>query len=137
MFFFFKQKTAYELRISDWSSDGCSSDLVAVEGLRGRMHDHVEAELQRPLDPGCGKGVVAGSEDAALAGEGRDGLQIDQLQQRIGRCLDPDEPGFRAHRRFQALQARHVDEAEVEARRSEEHTSELQSLMRISYAVFC
>src|SRR3546814_3337396 len=27
MFFFFKQKTAYELRISDWSSDGCSSDL--------------------------------------------------------------------------------------------------------------
>src|SRR3546814_4210409 len=29
-FFFFKQKTAYELRISDWSSDVCSSDLVAV-----------------------------------------------------------------------------------------------------------
>src|SRR3546814_8981041 len=28
MFFFFKQKTAYEMRISDWSSDGCSSDLV-------------------------------------------------------------------------------------------------------------
>src|SRR3546814_6491276 len=31
-FFFFKQKTAYEMRISDWSSDVCSSDLV-VEGL--------------------------------------------------------------------------------------------------------
>src|SRR3546814_12574081 len=31
MFFFFKQKTAYEMRISDWSSDVCSSDLVAVE----------------------------------------------------------------------------------------------------------
>src|SRR3546814_15880969 len=29
-FFFFKQKTAYELRISDWSSDVCSSDLVAI-----------------------------------------------------------------------------------------------------------
>src|SRR3546814_1826426 len=28
-FFFFKQKTAYEMRISDWSSDVCSSDLVA------------------------------------------------------------------------------------------------------------
>src|SRR3546814_3111831 len=28
--FFFKQKTAYEMRISDWSSDVCSSDLVAV-----------------------------------------------------------------------------------------------------------
>src|SRR3546814_4958462 len=31
MFFFFKQKTAYEMRISDWSSDVCSSDLVSIE----------------------------------------------------------------------------------------------------------
>src|SRR3546814_2458783 len=30
LFFFFKQKTAYELRISDWSSDVCSSDLVPI-----------------------------------------------------------------------------------------------------------
>src|SRR3546814_1066830 len=29
LFFFFKQKTAYEMRISDWSSDVCSSDLIA------------------------------------------------------------------------------------------------------------
>src|SRR3546814_8265487 len=35
LFFFFKQKTAYELRISDWSSDVCSSDLlVAADRLR-------------------------------------------------------------------------------------------------------
>src|SRR3546814_18544864 len=43
MFFFFKQKTAYEMRISDWSSDVCSSDLLAchpatlcanIKGLR-------------------------------------------------------------------------------------------------------
>src|SRR3546814_1409014 len=33
MFFFFKQKTAYEMRISDWSSDVCSSDLLHI-GLR-------------------------------------------------------------------------------------------------------
>src|SRR3546814_7883956 len=32
MFFFFKQKTAYEMRISDWSSDVCSSDLVSITG---------------------------------------------------------------------------------------------------------
>src|SRR3546814_9017125 len=32
-FFFFKQKTAYEMRISDWSSDVCSSDLLAVSIL--------------------------------------------------------------------------------------------------------
>src|SRR3546814_8819749 len=30
LFFFFKQKTAYEMRISDWSSDVCSSDLIAA-----------------------------------------------------------------------------------------------------------
>src|SRR3546814_4923922 len=32
VFFFFKQKTAYEMRISDWSSDVCSSDLHSVQG---------------------------------------------------------------------------------------------------------
>src|SRR3546814_3627434 len=32
-FFFFKQKTAYEMRISDWSSDVCSSDLVDIEAV--------------------------------------------------------------------------------------------------------
>src|SRR3546814_1877511 len=37
MFFFFKQKTAYEVRISDWSSDVCSSDL-ACHCLRGNIH---------------------------------------------------------------------------------------------------
>src|SRR3546814_1434631 len=52
-FFFFKQKTAYEMRISDWSSDVCSSDLrqrlVAILGLVG---------LQRVADPGAGVVVV-------------------------------------------------------------------------------
>src|SRR3546814_4056863 len=33
LFFFCKQKTAYEMRISDWSSDVCSSDLVVAEGV--------------------------------------------------------------------------------------------------------
>src|SRR3546814_4329286 len=36
VFFFFKQKTAYEMRISDWSSDVCSSDLAA--GIDPRRH---------------------------------------------------------------------------------------------------
>src|SRR3546814_5475319 len=35
LFFFFKQKTAYEMRISDWSSDVCSSDLEGSEGEAG------------------------------------------------------------------------------------------------------
>src|SRR3546814_2836680 len=38
-FFFFKQKTAYEMRISDWSSDVCSSDLPALlEHRAGNLH---------------------------------------------------------------------------------------------------
>src|SRR3546814_10302044 len=36
-FFFFKQKTAYEMRISDWSSDVCSSDLRRETALRARF----------------------------------------------------------------------------------------------------
>src|SRR3546814_19829931 len=40
MFFFFKQKTAYEMRISDWSSDVCSSDLIYfVANGRRRAED--------------------------------------------------------------------------------------------------
>src|SRR3546814_3777679 len=47
-FFFFKQKTAYEMRISDWSSDVCSSDLHA--GHRGRN----VPSLQEGADGGVG-----------------------------------------------------------------------------------
>src|SRR3546814_3085101 len=41
--FFFKQKTAYEMRISDWSSDVCSSDLAAGERLHGTLLVPVQA----------------------------------------------------------------------------------------------
>src|SRR3546814_1643105 len=37
--FFFKQKTAYEMRISDWSSDVCSSDLIHSDGHRPMLRD--------------------------------------------------------------------------------------------------
>src|SRR3546814_10574221 len=54
--FFFKQKTAYEMRISDWSSDVCSSDLHAAEIKPGEL---VESEaktlLGLGLAPGLGK----------------------------------------------------------------------------------
>src|SRR3546814_1846328 len=45
LFFFFKQKTAYEMRISDWSSDVCSSDLASNECCR---------QAARPRDRGRG-----------------------------------------------------------------------------------
>src|SRR3546814_3857931 len=37
IFFFFKQKTAYEMRISDWSSDVCSSDLLALRVVQAQV----------------------------------------------------------------------------------------------------
>src|SRR3546814_6878056 len=43
LFVFFKQKTAYELRISDWSSDVCSSDLVLAGGPLGIMQACMDA----------------------------------------------------------------------------------------------
>src|SRR3546814_3352703 len=46
LFFFFKQKTAYEMRISDWSSDVCSSDLRARDRRRGQRQ-HMDIGLQR------------------------------------------------------------------------------------------
>src|SRR3546814_5157137 len=49
LFFFFKQKTAYEMRISDWSSDVCPSDLQAVE--RPEHRDEVLAD-RGLADPG-------------------------------------------------------------------------------------
>src|SRR3546814_1684502 len=45
-FFFFKQKTAYEMRISDWSSDVCSSDLV------GKVHHQHAITLTRLIELG-------------------------------------------------------------------------------------
>src|SRR3546814_9465858 len=47
IFFFFKQKTAYEMRISDWSSDVCSSDLVT---MRDGCRIAVDLWLPQPLD---------------------------------------------------------------------------------------
>src|SRR3546814_10842661 len=66
--FFFKQKTAYEMRISDWSSDVCSSDL-----LHHDEHRHlcavlrcIESLLDREL-PGV-EGQLRLGEDAAISG---------------------------------------------------------------------
>src|SRR3546814_10306064 len=52
MLFFFKQKTAYEMRISDWSSDVCSSDLAEDAGASAAQHI---GHLPRPV--GLGRGA--------------------------------------------------------------------------------
>src|SRR3546814_7606505 len=55
-FFFFKQKTAYEMRISDWSSDVCSSDLLFgdQETMRDRTDDDRADRLFDPRRAQCG-----------------------------------------------------------------------------------
>src|SRR3546814_10009544 len=53
-FFFFKQKTAYEMRISDWSSDVCSSDLARIhaqEVVAVQSRVHVDVQMRHLL--GC------------------------------------------------------------------------------------
>src|SRR3546814_1274211 len=101
---FFKQKTSYDLRISDWSSDVCSSDLLPdrpVELIAKREFGVAESVLaQRDL-----------ADDAFVA-------LLDDLDPVVAIQIGQPHFGF-------------------EPVRSEEHTSELQSLMRISYAVFC
>src|SRR3546814_6265762 len=51
IFFFFKQKTAYEMRISDWSSDVCSSDLRARVGSEALVVRQSALELLRDVNP--------------------------------------------------------------------------------------
>src|SRR3546814_3899696 len=50
IFFFFKQKTAYEMRISDWSSDVCSSDLPRGGAVRGANHSRTNPASTIPRD---------------------------------------------------------------------------------------
>src|SRR3546814_10638971 len=56
--FFFKQKMAYELRISDWSSDVCSSDLICRRHLPAVVERDALAQLEDPLG-GVGVGLPA------------------------------------------------------------------------------
>src|SRR3546814_7772737 len=70
MFFCFKQYAAYELRISDWSSDVCSSDLIAP-----RRRQHADRAGDR-LDDAGGDGIAAMQVDHALQVVGEIGTML-------------------------------------------------------------
>src|SRR3546814_1060149 len=169
LFFFFKQKTAYEMRISDWSSDVCSSDLLFLL----QHHDRQRGRHFGALDAGAGHGNrvqgpglvradrllsgVAGilkchgrqcqceqqctAQAAQTSDANPDHVTLPSDQRSVGGLPSawPTMPAptsgscigaRRRHGRNPANAGLH------EIGRSEEHTSELQSLMRISYAVF-
>src|SRR3546814_5821868 len=93
-FFFFKQKTAYEMRISDWSSDVCSSDLLvgAEESQLGELLGDGAAALDDPSRHGVARGSTedAPGIDAAVVVEapvldGEEGIlhMIDRKSKRL------------------------------------------------------
>src|SRR3546814_8023078 len=126
------------MRISDWSSDVCSSDLL---DHTPRSPSAFRPARKRPhLPPGSGMPLLPPSPRfrlAATRAKETSCLQSSALPQarfdRSRSSSTPESPGLRTpdagrpnHFRFSMALSR-----------SEEHTSELQSLMRNSYAVFC
>src|SRR3546814_8129965 len=125
-FFFFKQKTAYEMRISDWSSDVCSSDLHVLPCSARPAGGH--RGLRAPRDDQAGAGA---RREGAVTGAGADRHPLG-AHPAVRPRLAP-QPGTSAMTKsYEVIE--HTYDVVV---RSEEHTSELQSLMRITYAVFC
>src|SRR3546814_7694065 len=128
-FFFFKQKTAYEMRISDWSSDVCSSDLARKDG-----------NPTGPLTPTIVRGsrmLISFSTNSVCCHCSKTFHKTDKRQKACRPCAELSRLQKLPHQ-IEAKRAYHRDYGrQLRRKRSEEHTSELQSLMRISYAVFC
>src|SRR3546814_5894993 len=129
LLFFFKRKSAYVVRISDLSSDVCSSDLSSRFRLK---------------NPWC---QLPGSADDTSVGTlfhragGEPSLAQDIVQRTLaspGGYPRVPQPVHRSETSLLIPQDRHAGrQAQVVGSRSEGHTSELQSLMSNSYAVFC
>src|SRR3546814_1767848 len=114
------------MRISDWSADVCSSDLPKAESDIGILGGIFRRLIQRDF----------GKADLAFAGSAKrfeaDALMAEmKLRQLIHAVAVLSRIKVKAHDHCV------IERRDVEVQRSEEHTSELQSLMRISYAVFC
>src|SRR3546814_10565585 len=128
LIFFFKQKTAYEMRISDWSSDVCSSDLgdidVNIERTRiaaDAQHLQINSPVHLRIDT---RGVDAGEIERGCL----DLLQADETAL--------DQAAIEIVVAVRRIFATRIEAGANHGIRSEEHTSELQYLMRTSYAVF-
>src|SRR3546814_4807130 len=119
---FFKQKTAYERRISDWSSDVCSSDLDALLAMARAAQPGM---TNLPADPETLAAMLTASVARMTAADGGTGDTA-----ALWFIVWHDGAAIGACAIFPTVGA-------AWPFRSEENTSELQSLMRTSYAVFC
>src|SRR3546814_8739922 len=114
------------MRISDWSSDVCSSDLLAF--VTQIINDSREHGLR----------VLWFS---SLLSKAENLPAVRKQLQRVGAIAVREVVMAQGNKRSRFVAWTFLDAGQHEqwrqTRRSEEHTSELQSLMRISYAVFC
>src|SRR3546814_6575052 len=109
------------MRMSDWSSDVCSSDLPArPDGVINDRDPLGEYPFAQRIQ-----------EEAGFAGNGCARHAADQMSDQAGADSGIEDDGHLPAFDLDRIEARNG------ALRSEEHTSELQSLMRLSYAVFC
>src|SRR3546814_4511525 len=126
------------MRISDWSSDVCSSDLVAARHLIARLAIFDRNAQFEYLSGGLGTFARRGGRSDGEHRQAEQGkrLQVHRVSHTGGKIV---MPGKRRSAAAAARRARRgaLGRAHRAAPRSEEHTSELQSLLRISYAVFC
>src|SRR3546814_4779063 len=118
------------MRISDWSSDVCSSDLITsmipVESRLASSEFSIEARI--PVTTMVPSSLSASPASCASAGALPTRMARPVAAEQSSRVLAEKRSSLILTSPFETHSVRH---------RSEEHTSELQSLMRISYAVFC
>src|SRR3546814_5868395 len=136
------------MRISDWSSDVCSSDLAACQRCRSEEAACQRQQARRQHIPPAALTHIAetdkGEQASPRAGaiETADARRLGHAERRLPleRAKHFQPAGQRLHDigiGGIAGRAHRIDLSPLLDYRSEEHTSEPQSLMRISYAVFC
>src|SRR3546814_9574962 len=128
-FFFFKQKTAYDMRISDWSSDVCSSDLGCLKPLKLVIPERSMISPEYPAAVIAGNTEVSQCITDALYGA------LSVLASAQG-TMNNFVYGNDRYQNYETICGGTGAGPDHDGR-SEEPTSELQSLMRNSYAVFC
>src|SRR3546814_4607660 len=120
------------MRISDWSSDACSSDLMYNQPsqLLDSDADNKVVDADLALQVLGGDHVAFGYLTTTITVTDTDRGRVEDKVRQVERIVNG--LGFTTIR-----EGVNAVEAWLSSLRSEEHTSELQSLMRISYAVFC